>query len=155
MADYQDGMVEVREPGEGGALVARAVWFTDPYTGDWEWEIVKGGAETRAKLDEMYEANRRLEQINFRALGTRLALGWVSFEGLVGALGRSLPAYGFEVGEVVYPDAVTAGMSLGDLREDAEEAGIAEVEAQNEQIRRQALLRLWEDQGGLPSETDV
>jgi len=155
MADYKDGMAEVREPGAGGALVARAVWFTDPYTGDWEWEIVRGGAETRAKLDEMYEANRRLERLNFRAIGTRPAYGWISFEGLVGALRLGLPAFGFELGRVVYPDVLTADMSLGDVREDAENAGIAREAEADEQIRRQSLRWLWEDRGGLPSETDV
>lgn len=154
MADYENGMIEVRAP-EDDEIVARAVWFTDPYTGDWEWEIIRGGSETRRKLDEMYEANRRLERVNFRSVGTKPSFGWVSFEGLAESLRRCLPAYGFVIGEILFPEAITAGAGDSDVREDdivEGEKGLAEG---YEQIRRQSVEWLWNQRGGPPSETDV
>jgi hypothetical protein len=93
------GILEVH--GHTAKTVAHAMWFGDPWTGDWEWRIEPEDAATRERLDMCYEENyEALHAIEFDAFGCRPAAGWTTFEGLFGALDIALRAYGYSVGAV-------------------------------------------------------
>lgn len=146
MADrYEHGMAEVLDADD--RLVARAIWITDPYKGDWEWQIVEGGPATRRRLDEMFEANQRLTALDFRAFSSRPAPGWESFEGLVGCLHRCLPGFGFQIGEVVWPPEIARNIGDADCLEDARIEGEAAEAAAFEQDLRATKLAGWAASG--------
>jgi hypothetical protein len=151
---HHHGFVEVVDAATD-EQVAFAVWLTDPYSGDWEWDILRGGDATRRKLDTMYEDNQGLTQINFRAIGQFPSFGWTSFEGLFNCLLRCLPAYGFGVGDVEFPEEISERAGKGDDDEGARERAAAEEAEVEEQFARQARLRRWENSGEKPPQTEV
>jgi hypothetical protein len=99
--------VEIRTPGPEWKLVALAVWFGDPWAGDWEFRMHPEDALLRRRLDDCYESHvDSYAGMDFGSLSGRKAPPWTSFEGMVGALRLALPSVGLRCGAVSYPEAV-------------------------------------------------
>ncbi|MDD5306232.1 MAG: hypothetical protein PHU25_02815 [Deltaproteobacteria bacterium] len=142
------GSIEIRTPGPEWHLVARALWFGDPWTGTWEWQIRPEDPALRRRLDECFEANLdAYRTVNFGGVSGRRSPGWTSFEGLVGALDNSLPSVGLRCGKTEYPAAMPSGggVTFGFYDEEA-----ARAAADEEQMVRAARLRGWAAAGKVP-----
>lgn len=143
-----DGTIDVCDPATGRVL-ARVLWFGDPWTGDWEWEIRPNDADLRRRLDECYTTNLdRYDGIDFGSFSGRTSPAWTSFEGTFGALALALPGSGLAVGGAEFPEE--ALQVAGDVTFDLYAADASDrAEAERLLLREQRLWG-WEAAGEEP-----
>lgn len=148
------GTMDVVDPKREGIVVARVLWFGDPWTGDWEWQIRPEDPDLRRRLNDCYERNLdRYEGMDFGSFSGRLSPAWTSFEGTFGALRLALPGSGLDVGAVEFPpDALAVA---GDVTFDLYEADAADRLAMETQLVREQRLRGWEAAGEEPPEVSA
>lgn len=148
------GTIDVVDPAQDGRVVARALWFGDPWKGDWEWQIRPEDPALRKRLDECYTQNEgRFRGVDFGQFSNRRSPAWTSFEGTVGALYLALPGIRLDVGAVEFPEAVPA--DAGDVTFDLYEAGAAATAEAERQLVREQRERLWAAAGETPPEVSA
>jgi hypothetical protein len=148
------GTISVIDPARAGAVVARVLWFGDPWTGDWEWQIRPEDPALRKRLDECFAQNEeRFAGVDFGAFSGRLSPAWTSYEGTLSALNLALPGIGLGIGATEFPPEILR--PAGDVTFDQYDAEEAADAAGDVQIVREQRLRVWAATGEAPPSVTV